>query len=439
MTSVELETITIGSIVAYSSNLSVAMPILKREYFEEESYKIIYDNVISLYSKGVEIDSVTLAKELKRNGKLDQVGGMYSIYGIQEKTTFSTNIEVYCRLLAENYMKRETQRIGQNITNKAIDPTTDPFDIISEAESDLNKILNGLVIKQANQIDYLAANVINNCKDVIQNGIKPGIFTSINALNRQTNGWQNGDLIILAGRPGMGKTSAAIDFVLNPALNGTATAFFSLEMSEEQLASRVLSVISSINVQNIVNKNLSKDELDHIMRQTGVLHDIPLFIDDTPALTLFELRNKAKKLKKDKNIELIVIDYLQLMRGINQKDNREQEISTISRGLKALAKELKIPIIALSQLSRECEKRPDKKPMLSDLRDSGAIEQDADMVIFLLRPEYYGLQSYFYGTQEISSYQLFLFIIAKFRNGQTGEIRAKWIGEKTAIENYETL
>jgi replicative DNA helicase len=263
-----------------------------------------------------------------------------------------------------------------------------------------------------------------------------GIPISIHNLQKQTNGWKNGNLIILAARPAMGKTAVALDYAYYPAKNNIPIAFFSLEMTGKELAGRLMSKESGINSQKINNNLIDTYELTKLRSDCLTFKDLPLYIDDTPALSITRLRSKALRMKREFNIKMIIIDYLQLMDGSDSKDSREQEISKISRGLKKLAKELDLPIIALSQLSRQVELRPSKKPQLSDLRDSGAIEQDADMVIFLLRPEYYEMKSYLYGNEEIDTQGLMVHIVAKFRGGITGEIKNKWIAETTSIDNF---
>jgi replicative DNA helicase len=257
-------------------------------------------------------------------------------------------------------------------------------------------------------------------------------------LDNVTNGWQKSDLVILAGRPGMGKTSAVVSMAIHPAVfQDIPVAIFSLEMSSEQLVSRMQSSFSEVNVSKIVKKQLTEDEIIQIERKTENLRDAPIYIDDTPNISILELKGKVRKLVKENNVQLVVIDYLQLMRSGLKTQSRELEISEISRGLKSLAKELSIPVIALSQLSRSVEQRGgDKKPLLSDLRESGAIEQDADMVLFCYRPEYYEIENYEVGNQSFETKGLFMLLISKHRNGELGEIPLRFIHEQTKIVNY---
>jgi len=265
-----------------------------------------------------------------------------------------------------------------------------------------------------------------------------GVDTAYRKLNEQINGFKNGNLIILAARPGMGKTAFALKLASYPASNNTPVAFFSLEMTAQELASRVLSYNSGIPAQKITNAYINTYELQHLRDNLTTIKDTKLFIDDSSHLTIERLRIKAHKLKEEHKIKMIVIDYIQLMDSSNQyRGNKVNEVSEISRGLKLLAKELDLPIIALSQLSRQVETRTDKKPILADLRDSGSIEQDADMVMFLMRPEYYKMETYNINGQEVNSERLLVCDIAKFRGGRTGEIYLKWVGDIMSVEDYD--
>ena len=432
------EQIILGCIIYNPQSSYKAFELLKREHFLDSVNGDLFSVLCNMNNKNIPIELITVIPEVKAIGILERLGGFY---GISQLTNYAhenaglTNIEKYCYMQIELFLRHRVELIGLSLTNDAKNHLNDVFELLSKTEKILGELQNAVIKKKSQSIGMLKTEVLSDIERVLHTGVASGIATSIHRLNLQTNGWQKSDLVILAGRPAMGKTSVAIDFCLHPALNGTPTAFFSLEMSSHQLASRILSVISQMNVQDIVNKRLTFDMLKDLTNISQPLNDTPLYIDDSPSISLFELKTKARRLVKEKQVELIVIDYLQLMRGDSPKQ-REQEISEISRGLKALAKELNIPIIALSQLSRKCEERSDKKPMLSDLRESGAIEQDADMVIFCHRPEYYGLNDYELGGEIISSEGLFIFILAKFRNGQTGEIKARWIGSNTAITNY---
>lgn len=430
----EIERAVLGTILFNPKDHLNSFSLLKSVHFDTYPHQCIFNAMERLYSRNKAIDYLTISSELKEMNVLDSIGGINGISILTNYNLF-TELDSHCLLILEAYLKREMLKLGMFVQGKA-NSMEDIFEIISETESKITNLVKGVINSKIESIEAIKNNVLKEVEIVIASGKKSGILCSVERLNNQTSGWQKSDLVILAGRPGMGKTSAAIDFVLHPALDGIPTAFFSLEMNKEQLASRILSIVSHINVQKIVNKNVNHYELEHIIKESNILNKVPLFIDDTPGLSLLDLKNRSRVLKKENGIELIVVDYLQLMTSKGNKGNREQEISEISRGLKGLAKELNIPIIALSQLSRKCEERADKKPMLSDLRESGAIEQDADIVIFCHRPEYYGIERYQIGNEEISSEGLFMFIISKFRNGSPGEVRARFIHENTMITNY---
>lgn len=438
MTEIEkIEKTVLGCLIQDWQIHIVSFGILKPEHFSNGDHATIYRAAQSLNSKGLPIDLITMHQELKVMGKLQEVGGAAAIAILTNEAVYSS-IERHCMIILENFMRRQVEVLGLKIQNAAQDQGNDIFEIIQKAESELSGLVKGIVVKKIESIGEIKETVLNEIGDVLTNGKPQGVYSSIQALNDHTAGWQNGNLVVMAGRPGMGKSSAALDFCLTPAMNGTPVAFFSLEMTKEELTGRALSIISHINVQRIVNKSVNEQEYSALIRDAKGFEGLPFFIDDTPGMTIFDLKTKARKIKREHGLGLVVVDYLQLMKVSkgSKSGNREQEISEISRELKALAKELEVPIIALAQLSREVEKRADKKPMLSDLRESGAIEQDADMVIFILRPEVYDQPTYLYGNQEIPTSGLFMFLIAKFRNGSLGEIPARFIGENTKIVNY---
>jgi replicative DNA helicase len=432
-----LEEAVLGAVLLEKEAIETAIVLLKPEHFYNDSNKMVFRAIQSIFKRNESIDILTVTNELKKNNILESVGGSYFVSSLTSRIASSANIEVHCRIIIQKYILRKLSELSKKLDYKSSEPSADSFDVMEWMQKELRNIEDGLQFNKTERIESIIEAEISEMRETIKSGIKPGVLSSIQVLNNQTSGWQKGDLIILAGRPGMGKTSAALDFALNPALNGSSTVIFSLEMSKSQLGKRVLSLISSMPVQKIVTKNVNNYDVDLLEKDGKILKDVPLFIDDSAGINLIELSAKARRLKREQNIELIVVDYIQLMGGVESKfGNREQEISRISRGLKLLAKELEIPIIALSQLSRAVELRPDRKPQLSDLRESGAIEQDADMVIFCFRPEYYGFDTYSIGGNDIPSFQLFIFIIAKFRQGQPGEIKARWIGELTKIDNY---
>lgn len=438
--SIELEEAVLGAMLLEREAVDVVLPILKKESFYKEQNGKVYDAIVRLYKRNEPVDILMVIMELKAMEELEFVGGSYHVSSLTNRIASSANIEFHARVVEQKFMQRELIRIGTNTIKQAYEDQTDVFELIHETDKELGALVNNISSNQVESIGKIKDRVIEECAEVFKTGHRSGVACSIEKLNNQTNGWQKGDLIVIAGRPGMGKTAAAIDFALYPTTQKQKVAFFSLEMSKSQITSRIMAHISSMGVQKIINKKFEQGDIDYLKANTTSLDKAGFFIDDTPGITISSLRNKARKLKQTENIELLVIDYLQLMEGEGKnKGNREQEISAISRGLKTLAKELDIPIIALSQLSRDVEKRPNKKPQLSDLRESGAIEQDADMVIFCFRPEYYGFDEYDMGAYSEKSEGLFMFIIAKFRNGGPGEIKAKWVKDLAMVTNFDAI
>lgn len=435
--SIELEEAVLGAMLLENEALETVLPILKKESFYKEKNGLIYQAMLNLYKSNSPIDILTVTSELRKNGNLEMVGGSYAVSALTNRIASSANVEFHARIVEQNFMKRELIRIGTSAIKEAYDDSSDIFDLLENIDKELLTVTNDISSNSAENIKTIKDRVIDKSKEVLKNGTQSGIPSSIQKLNEITNGWQNGDLIILGGRPSMGKTSLAIDFLLHPALNGKKTVLFSLETSKEKIASRIMSHVSEMKLQNISNSKLNLLDITNLEENTTILNNIGLFIDDTPGLTSTQLRSKARRLKKLQGIELIVIDYLQLMElGGKSKMNREQEISTISRGLKKLSKELGIPIIALSQLSRKVEERPSRKPQLSDLRESGSIEQDADMIMFAFRPEYYGFNEYEVGGTNWDAKDLMIIIVAKFKDGKTGDIKSKWEPELAMVTNF---
>lgn len=434
----EIEKIVLGTILIENGIIDRIIKDFSTNLFYDSKNKIIAKTVIEIYKNNTGLDMMTLVKYLKQKENLEKAGGVKYISQLTHGVHSSANLDYHVRILQEEALRRNVINIGSNSIKKAFDPTADIFDVYNETQYDLDNALKNVVNYEIKNVGQIHSDIISQSIEILKSGKKSGVPTGLNMLDNVTNGWQSSDLIILAGRPGMGKTSAVVSMSINPAVyQKTPIAIFSLEMSSDQLVSRMQSYFSEINVSKIVKKQLSEDEIVQIERKTQKLKDAPIYIDDTPNISLLELKGKVRKLKKENDIQLVIIDYLQLMRSGMKTQSREQEISEISRGLKALAKELNLPVIALSQLSRSVEQRGgDKKPLLSDLRESGAIEQDADMVIFCFRPEYYGLDNYEVGSEYFDAKGLFMLIIAKHRNGELGEIPLRFIAEQTKITNH---
>lgn len=436
----DMEDAVLGAMLLQADSFDLIIPILKEKHFYKEQNGLIYRAMIEIAQNNGAIDILTVTKQLKINGTLEIVGGSYYVSSLTDRIASAANIETHARIIIQNYMLREMILIGTNMIKQAYEDQTDPFELIDWSGAQLSALLDGIESKNARSIGAVKEEIIESCKEALTSEKQNGVPISINSMQNHTNGWRPGNLIVLAGRPGMGKTAVALDYAYYPATQGLPTAVFSLEMTAQELTARVISRLSHISSQKINNHATDTYELSAIIKDAKTLDGVPLYIDDTPSLSIQRLRSKAFRLVREKGIKLIVVDYLQLMEGADEDSfNREQEISKITRGLKKLARELEIPIIALSQLSRETEKRVGgaKRPQLSDLRESGSIEQDADMIIFLLRPEYYGITEYEHGGVMLNTHQLLVQIIAKYRNGALADIKTRWIGSTTSITDWD--
>jgi replicative DNA helicase len=431
----DLEEAVLGAIMLEKSAFDTVIEILKPECFYVEAHQRIYQAMQGLANKSQPIDILTVAEELRFREELEMVGGAYYVTKLTNAVVSAANIEAHSRIILQKFIQRELIRISGEIIGDAYEDSTDVFDLLDDAESKLFEITNNHLRKNFDTIDSVLVKTIQRIEDLRhKNEDVTGVPSGFPSLDRVTYGWQNTDLIILAARPAVGKTAFALNLARNAVMNAskpTPVALFSLEMSAGQLVQRILSAESEIWLEKIARGKLEEHEMKQLYaRGIQRLAQAPLFIDDTPALNIFELRAKCRRLKNKHNIGMIIIDYLQLMSGTgeNRSSNREQEISNISRNLKGLAKELSVPIIALSQLSRAVETRSagkdgNKMPQLSDLRESGAIEQDADMVMFLYRPEYYDITQNEMGESNKGETHV---RIAKHRNGslETVKLRA---------------
>jgi replicative DNA helicase len=428
----ELEESVLGAIMLDKEAINTVIEILSADSFYKEAHILIYKAMTNLYTKSEPIDLLTVTQELRENGTLELVGGAYFITQLTTRLTSAANVEFHSRIIQEKYIQRQLIKISKETIRNAYEDTTDVFELLDKTERGMFELTNGLMNKQNRSIADL---LVQSIKELEKMKDSPhdltGVPTGFAELDRMTSGFQKSNLIIIAARPGMGKTAFVLSLARNMGVDyKRGVAIFSLEMSSIELVNRLLSIESQIPGQVIRDGKLDKSQWEQLMSKITRLNQAPIYIDDTPQLSVFELRAKARRLKQQYNISILVIDYLQLMRSDqsnNKNGTREQEISYISRSLKALAKELEIPVIALSQLSRDVEKRTNsKKPVLSDLRESGSIEQDADMVMFLYRPEYYQLQQFDDGTPTEGMAEI---IIQKHRNGALGDIRTRFIKE----------
>lgn len=439
----EIEEIVLGSMLLSREATAQAIEILLPESFYVEAHQIIYQSMMDLFQKSQPIDVITVAEQLRKSNQIDNIGGAFYIAQLTNRVATTAHIETHARIIAEKFILRELIKTSNNIIKDAYEDASDVFEILDKAEQNLFAIAGKNLRKHIETMPNLvsiALKQLNSLKDH-QDGLT-GIPSGFANLDRITSGWQKSDLIVLAARPGMGKTAMVLTLARNAAvMHQKPVAVFSLEMSAIQLVNRLISSETEITSERLKRADLTTKEWDELTTKLEQLANAHIFIDDTPAINIFELRAKCRRLKMQHDIQLIVIDYLQLMSGTNsdgKSGNREQEISVISRSLKAIAKELDVPIIALSQLNRSVETRSttDKRPHLSDLRESGSIEQDADMVIFLYRPEYYGFTEDENGDSTRGTAEI---IIAKHRNGALETVKAKFMGQYAKFENLDTL
>ena len=428
---IELEEAVLGALMIDNESLSDTIDSLQPEYFYKPDNQKIFEAIINLFNNSKPVDILTVSEELKRMGNLDSVGGMLYISQLTNNISSSSNTEFHARIIAEKFIKRSLISISNNIIGDAFNDTIDIFDLLNTAEEKLFNVTEGTLRKSYDKMSVLIKGALDNIEVLRQkeDGLS-GVPSGFTKLDRVTSGWQKSDLVIVAARPGMGKTAFALSMARNIAINHEkAIGLFSLEMSSEQLVSRLIASEAELSASKLRKGDLKDYEMVQLHEKIKQLSDAQIYIDDTPALTVFELRAKARRLVKNHNVEIIIIDYLQLMSAGGNAGNREQEISTISRSLKGIAKELKIPVIALSQVNRGVESRTgtgSKRPMLSDLRESGAIEQDADIVTFIYRPEYYKIYEWDNGDDSRSQAEI---IIAKHRNGALENVRLKFTAE----------
>jgi len=436
----DFEESVLGALLIEKEPLNTVMEFLKPESFYKEAHQLIFAAVQQLFANLEPVDTLTVVEQLRRNGHIEMVGGPAYIAQLTRKVLSAANAEYHARIILQKFIQRELIHISSEVIKIAYDDTTDVFDLLNKAEEKLFAVSENHLRHNMNTLPKLLQKARENIESASkQENNLSGVPSGFSELDRMTSGWQNSDLIIIAARPAMGKTAFVLSLARNTAvLNRRPVAVFSLEMSAVQIATRLLASESQVSSDKLRKGLLDDSEKSRINNALNVLSEAPIFIDDTPALNVFELRTKCRRLKQKNNIDLIIIDYLQLMSSSSDTaGTREQEISSISRAIKALAKELSVPILCLSQLSRNVEKRPGNfKPQLSDLRESGSIEQDADIVVFLYRAEYYKLEpeNGIHGSTEI--------MISKHRNGPIGSIHLKFVEDFAMfkdIENFESF
>jgi len=414
----KVEEAVLGAILIDSKCIHIVADKLGEHLFISQSNKIICKHILELYNQRKAIDLITLTSSLRNSSELDKIGGAYTIAAATNRTTSSANIEFHIAILAQNYMKREVQTIGQKYSTLASVDVQDIFNLTSSFEKDVSGITAKIISKGVANAEKVSKEFIEHLENEV---INDGLPTPINQLDELLGGWQKSDLVIIAARPGMGKSSLAISIANTAAFEAAkSVAIFSLEMPTRQVAQRIFSIKSGVDYSKVRNREFNSMEKDILLRVNEDFKQTKYFIDDTAGIKLNELRAKCIKLQRSEGLDMVIIDYIQLMRLGYKVGNREQEVSEITKGLKELAKELDVPVIALAQLNRDVEQRSNKRPQLSDLRESGSIEQDADIVMFVMRPEYYD----FHEFENESTDGLALILVDKHRNGATKDLKA---------------
>lgn len=440
----DFEKIVIGTFLIDRKGLDYSVDLLTPEVFYDPRHQTIFEAILKLYENNSPVDLMTVIQELKRTEKLHLAGGDHYIIDLTMGVSSSAHIEYHVRVILEKYILRSLINVSANVIDSSYKETTDVFELLDKAEQSFFEITNGTIKKGFGTANSLVKEAVDKIKALKDKEGLSGIPSGFAKLDKETGGWQNSDFIIIAARPAMGKTAFLLSMARNISVDHQIPmALFSLEMASVQLITRMISSETGISSEKLRTGQMSDNEWQRLFTNISALENAPLYIDETPSLSIFDFRAKCRRLVMQHGVKIIMVDYLQLMTANSGKagGNREQEIATISRSLKAIAKELNVPVIALSQLSRSVETRPGKRPQLSDLRESGSIEQDADIVSFIFRPEYYkiavwdndeeGMQT---GTENQAE-----IIIAKHRNGATADVRLafqKNIGKFTDLESH---
>ena len=435
---IELEEAVLGALMLEGDSIISVQEFLTPDAFYVENHRTIYKAIEELGMENKPIDLLTVTEKLKRQKKLKEVGGAQFLAQLTQKVASAMNVEFHSTIIAQKFVQRELIRASTEIQRRSYDESTDVSDLIDYAESEIFKVSEGHIKRDVLPAKYILDKAMKTIEEAhAQGGTMNGVPTGFTKLDQLTLGWQPSDLIIVAARPSMGKTAFVLSMARNMAIDHEKpVAFFSLEMSSTQLMLRLIVSESGLTSTDVRSGRLTQEQWIHLEQSTRPLADAPLFIDDTPALSIYELRSKCRRLKAQHDIQVIIIDYLQLMTGsVDNRGNREQEVASISRALKSIAKELGVPVIALSQLNRSIESRSGlKRPQLSDLRESGAIEQDADIVAFIHRPEYFGLTQDENGMSTAGMAEI---IVAKHRNGATDTVKLRFRKEQARFLDYD--
>lgn len=438
----QVEQAVLGALLIERESIPKTIEILAPDSFYTARHNKVYAAVLNLFERGNPVDLITMTDELKRRGELEDVGGTYYLTELTGQVASAANVEYHARIIAEKSLLRNMIETMTSVVGRAYDPAADAFELLDEAESEIFRISDSQLRRSASSMSDVLKDTLSRLESIHgREGGITGVPSGFSRIDQMTGGWQPSDLIILAARPSMGKTAFGLACARNAALHrehATGVAIFSLEMSSQQLAQRLLTSEARVDAQAARTGRLRDEDWPSLARAAGRLSAAPIFIDDSPGLSVLELRAKCRRLKAEHDIGMIIVDYLQLMHGStnNRNANREQEIAHISRSLKSLAKELNVPVIALSQLSRAVETRGgDKRPMLSDLRESGSIEQDADVVLFIYRAERYGISVDENGNSTEGIAEI---LVSKQRNGPIGDATLAFVNQHARFENLNT-
>ena len=428
----EAEESVIGSMIMDRDAIVTASEMLHKDDFYYKQYGILFETMVELFTAGQPVDLVTLQNKLKEKDVPEEISNMSYVRDLVASVPTSANIKYYATIVSENAVKRRLIRITEDIENECYAGKETLDSVLNKTEKDVFALLSSRSGGDFVPIRQVVLNALEKIENASkQTGHVTGIPTGFRDLDYRTAGMQPSDLILVAARPSMGKTAFVLNIAQHVAFReAKSVAIFSLEMSKEQLVNRLFSLEAHVDAQVLRTGNLSDADWENLIEGAGIIGDSKLIIDDTPGISISELRSKCRKYKLEQGLDIIIIDYLQLMTGSGRgSESRQQEISDISRSLKSLARELSVPVVALSQLSRAVEQRPDHRPMMSDLRESGAIEQDADVVMFIYRDDYYNKDTDRKGISEI--------IIAKQRNGPIGTVELAWLPQYTRFADLE--
>ena len=431
---IEAEQSVIGSMIIDKTSIAEAMEVLKAEDFYKDSHKAIFNAILDLYQKDIAVDIITLTEHLKSTDRLEAAGGITYISELSGSVISTANVQSYIKIVSDKSILRKLIRSSTKIIEESYNNQDDVLKAMDLAEKEIFNLSNSKSTSDFEPMSVVLERGFLEIERLFNNkGETTGVASGFRELDMKTSGFQKGDMVLIAARPSMGKTTFALNLAEHAALRaGKSVAIFSLEMSKEQLAYKLLCSQAHVDMLKLRTGNLDDKDWENIAKASGPLASAKIFIDDTAGMSVMEMRSKCRRLKIEQGIDLVLIDYLQLMSGSKGgSESRQQEVSEISRSIKALAKEMQCPVIALSQLSRAPEQRTDHRPMLSDLRESGSIEQDADLVMFLYRDEYY--------DKETEDKNIAECIIAKQRNGPTGTVKLAWLGQFSKFGNLDVI